>query len=395
MHVSKISKAVLKLISMVLLLSATVFICAAILGFSGRTISYKSFAFLQNNIAVVAQENTAIDTYENKPVKTYTVNGIENYCDAQIVSNMPTICEFNIALAIYSECREFVYYPEYQETLDGSRICPEPSFEYKYPELETQTLSIDSAYLLSFLPQYVDLPSNPPFYEFSFFVPEKIVLYEYFAHKNPHLLNEDVVWMVNANLHLQFYWYVRTNHDENPLLINPSNRLPNGFKPTELVPVNSYSCRLLATPETVAAFEIMRNYANQNGFNLSATSAFRTATRQQQLWANRNFTDGVVARPYHSEHQTGRALDLLGPDGLLDYRGVTPLGTWVANNAYRFGFLLRYRADTTHITGFIHEPWHITYVGINISMYMNENNILSLEEFVGRNPGATLNFDPT
>jgi D-alanyl-D-alanine carboxypeptidase len=123
---------------------------------------------------------------------------------------------------------------------------------------------------------------------------------------------------------------------------------------------------------------------------LSITSAFRTAERQRQLFSRNGYRDGAIARPYHSEHQTGRALDLWGPGGLLDARGPSPTGLWVADNAHYYGFIIRYRAETTHITGYIHEPWHITYVGTAISMYMFENNILSLEEFVGRNPGAGL-----
>jgi len=128
---------------------------------------------------------------------------------------------------------------------------------------------------------------------------------------------------------------------------------------------------------------------------LTVASAFRTAERQHYLFERQGRRDGTVARPHMSEHQTGRALDLAGPRGLLDSGNrPTPQGTWVAANAHRFGFILRYRADTTHITGFIHEPWHITYVGETIAQYMFQNSIFSLEEFVGRNPGATLDWTP-
>ena len=234
--------------------------------------------------------------------------------------------------------------------------------------------------------------SDSPFSVFSFYIPQNSELYAYFHYNRPYLEKDAVVWKVNAHLHLPFHEYIRTNYDPNPLLVNPSYRLPYGFRPNRLVPVNGPDCNLRATPEAVAAFNLLRYSARQHGFNLSVTSAFRTAEHQHRLWANRNFTDGVVARPYHSEHQTGRALDLRGPHGLLDSRGATPTGIWVAENAHRYGFIIRYRADTTHITSYIHEPWHITYVGAVISMYMYENNILSLEEFVGRNPGATLDW---
>ena len=233
-------------------------------------------------------------------------------------------------------------------------------------------------------------PSNSPFSAFSFYIPENAHLYEYFANIRYDLDNETIVWKVNAHLHTPFYSQVFVNNDPNPLLINPFYRLPPDFTPHALVPVNHAECFLRATPETVAAFHTLRAAAQAVGLDLSATSAYRPASRQAYLWRRQGYRDGAVARPYHSEHQTGRALDLWGPGGLLDARGPSATGIWVANNAHYHGFIIRYRADTTHITGYIHEPWHITYVGLELSMYMHVNNILSLEEFVGRNPSATL-----
>ena len=246
------------------------------------------------------------------------------------------------------------------------------------PSLFPSTATSEQNYLLAMASPFAEIP---------FFIPKNAPFYAYFYYENPDISPETAVWMVNAHLHIPFFSYIRINNGPNPLLVNAFYRLPPGFAPYSLVPVNSATCFLLATPETVTAFRAMREYARENYLDLSATSAFRTAEHQAELFAARNFVDGVVARPYHSEHQTGRALDLWGPHGLLDAHGPTRTGTWVAQNAHLFGFIIRYRADTTHITGFIYEPWHITYVGVDISMYMYENHILSLEEFVARNPG--------
>jgi len=232
-----------------------------------------------------------------------------------------------------------------------------------------------------------DVPPASPFNVFSFYIPENSHLYAPFQAQNPHLSPDEVVWKVNAHLHLPFFGNIIINDHPNPLLVNTFYRLPDGFVPHELVPVNNANDHLLATPETVEAFRAFRTAARANDLDLTAISAYRTATRQAELWANQNNQDGAVARPHHSEHQTGRALDLWGPGGLLDASGPTQTGRWVADNAHLHGFIIRYRADTTHITGYIYEPWHITYVGLEISMYMHENGILSLEEFVGRNPG--------
>ena len=233
-------------------------------------------------------------------------------------------------------------------------------------------------------------PTPTPFPEIPFYIPENLPSYQEFQLERPDLDTETIIWQVNAAVHVPFYSQISINEQPNPLFITPAYRLPEYFAPGELVPVNNEECHLLALPEVVAAFRRLRDTAQAEGFAISATSAYRTAARQSELWENGGRRDGSVARPYHSEHQTGRALDLWGPSGLLDASGPSPAGRWVAENAHKYGFIVRYRAETTHITGYVHEPWHITFVGTEISIYMYENNILSLEEYVGKNMGARL-----
>ena len=208
--------------------------------------------------------------------------------------------------------------------------------------------------------------------------------YDFFA-LNPGKRTDEIVWMVNASLHLPFYTNIQTNYAENPLLVNPFNRLPDGFVPDSLVQVVAGSDLLRATEETVRAFNAMNESARLDGITLTVGSAYRTASRQRELYNNAS-NPNAVARPHHSEHQTGRALDLINPATSQLVRAHEPESLWVLENAHRYGFIVRYRAETTHITGFIHEPWHITYVGRAIADYMFKNGILSLEEFVGRNP---------
>ena len=292
-----------------------------------------------------------------------------------------------IGLPFYIPDDTYIYEQFYSEPYAYESLYPEShAYEPLYPE--AYAYPEDFSYY-SPVP-YADT-GGTIFSEFSFHIPENTYIYEQFQQNRPYLSPEEVVWKVNAHLHLPFFYNINLIDDPNPLLVNPFYRLPPGFTPGELVPVNNANCSLRATPQTVEAFRTMRTSAREYGVELRVVSAFRTARRQAELFSRRNYVDGVVARPYHSEHQTGRALDLGGPGGgLLDARGSSRAGRWVAENAHVYGFILRYRAETTHITGYIHEPWHITYVGVGISMYMYENRILSLEEFVGRNPGVGL-----
>ena len=233
-----------------------------------------------------------------------------------------------------------------------------------------------------------------PFDVFSFFIASNLPYYEEFQARHPYHDAETVVWKVNAFLHLPFYYYIRVNNDPKPLLVNPFHRLPYGFSPAVLVPVSDDNPNLLATPETVEAFRRMRASAINAGLDIAVASAYRPASRQQYLFNRQGGRDGVVARPYQSEHQTGRALDLWGPtpSGLLDSNGPTPTGIWVAENAHNYGFIMRYTANNTHITGFIYEPWHITYVGLEIARHIHNNSLSSLEEFVARYPHIGLSY---
>jgi len=96
--------------------------------------------------------------------------------------------------------------------------------------------------------------------------------------------------------------------------------------------------------------------------------------------------DAQSARPGHSEHQTGLVVDI-SPVPLscaLDACfGATPQGQWLAANAWRYGYLLRYPADKTPITGFTYEPWHFRYIGVELAAEMHNQNVTTLEEFFG------------
>ncbi|MCL2399478.1 MAG: M15 family metallopeptidase [Defluviitaleaceae bacterium] len=254
-------------------------------------------------------------------------------------------------------------------------------------------IGIDTAYTYETLSPIA--PGQEIYAVFSFYIAENAQAYLDFHAENPGMNPETVVWKVNAFLHLPFYSHILVNYDPNPLLVNPSHRLPYGFVPAILVPVYENNPNLLATPETTEAFRQMRTSINRAGMDIAVTSAYRTAERQRILF-DRQTGDGFVARPYHSEHQTGRALDLWGPgrSGLLDGEGGPPSreGLWIAENAHNYGFIVRYTVYNTHITSFIPEPWHITYVTTDIAQHIHQSGILSLEEFVARYPEIRMNI---
>lgn len=96
--------------------------------------------------------------------------------------------------------------------------------------------------------------------------------------------------------------------------------------------------------------------------------------------------DAGSARPGHSEHQTGLALDVVACGsgcGGLDGFGGTAQSDWVAANAWQYGFIVRYEDVGTPITGYAPEPWHLRYIGVDLATAYHDGGFRTLEEFFG------------
>jgi D-alanyl-D-alanine carboxypeptidase len=96
--------------------------------------------------------------------------------------------------------------------------------------------------------------------------------------------------------------------------------------------------------------------------------------------------DAQSARAGYSEHQTGLAVDIAAYPSKCDIAAcfsTTTQGQWLAANSWRFGFILRYPADKSAVTGYIFEPWHFRYIGVELSTEMHTTGLTTLEEFFG------------
>ena len=99
----------------------------------------------------------------------------------------------------------------------------------------------------------------------------------------------------------------------------------------------------------------------------------------------------MTARPGYSEHQTGLTVDLYGNEGcqLAACFGETATGMWLRDNAYRFGYILRYHDGQQATVGYTYEPWHFRYVGVDVATAMHDQGVLNLEDFFGLPPAPT------
>jgi len=175
-------------------------------------------------------------------------------------------------------------------------------------------------------------------------------------------------------------------------LVNRDFRLPSNFAANDLRIVNVRSVngnhRLRGTAAGYA--ERMFRDARNSGHTLIATSGFRSYATQRVThnhWINvLGLTQArrVSARPGHSEHQLGLALDVssarLG-GSLSSNFSATPEGRWLRNNAHRYGFIIRYPRNREADTGFVYEPWHVRFVGVEAATEIFNRGLI-LEEFL-------------
>jgi LAS superfamily LD-carboxypeptidase LdcB len=134
-----------------------------------------------------------------------------------------------------------------------------------------------------------------------------------------------------------------------------------------------------------AAEDLFRAAQREAGFTLLVRGAYRSFEEQRHLYDHKLQRYGLdsiidwVAYPGHSEHQTGLALDVATAAGPPFAR--TLESQWLAENAHRFGFIIRYPQGWEEETGVMFEPWHIRYVGISAATEIYENGWI-LEEFL-------------
>lgn len=155
------------------------------------------------------------------------------------------------------------------------------------------------------------------------------------------------------------------------LIVNKTYALPSNYAPG----IDATASKALSQLQSSAA---------KLGYNIPLLSGFRSYETQRILYNNYVARDGVIiadtysARPGHSEHQTGLAFDV----GKIDNNyGNTKEGKWLRENCANYGFILRYLKGKENITGYMYEPWHIRYVGIDVAKEIMQKNI-TLEEYL-------------
>jgi D-alanyl-D-alanine carboxypeptidase len=174
--------------------------------------------------------------------------------------------------------------------------------------------------------------------------------------------------------------------------VNKELGLAPDCQPNDLVALPArytYGGEQLLRREAADALVTMLEAAARDGIEMFATSSYRSYGTQAATFDYWVRLVGIAeaerqsARPGHSEHQLGTTTDLVSASANfdLDQFAGTAEAAWVAANSWRYGYIVSYPPDTEDITGYIHEPWHIRYVGIEIAREVHESG-LTLGEFL-------------
>lgn len=202
---------------------------------------------------------------------------------------------------------------------------------------------------------------------------------------------DDVITYVNIGLDNDYYTNVIDiiEQDSITVLVNKYNRLQSDYVPSSLKSINSKYGTGKMRDEAVLAFEEMCKAAKEEKITLYGGSGYRSYSYQQNLYNRYVLQDGkkeadtYSARAGYSEHQTGLAIDIMnGKWGYIEENDTEY--DWLVKNSYKYGFILRYLKGKEEITGYVYEPWHYRYIGVDLATEITKLGI-TYDEYVAKN----------
>lgn len=205
---------------------------------------------------------------------------------------------------------------------------------------------------------------------------------------------EDTVTFVNAYLDKNYYTndipLSKDKASKLDVIVNKYYKLDKDYEPEDLTVINSKfaSGTQKLRKEAADKFEEMASDMLKENLKIYAGSTYRSYSYQEGLYNRYVKKDGFKeaetysARAGYSEHQLGLAVDIVNgkwnylSEGDKEY-------TWLVNNSYKYGFILRYPHESEYITGYVFEDWHFRYLGIDLATKVHESK-LTYDEYIAR-----------
>ena len=206
-----------------------------------------------------------------------------------------------------------------------------------------------------------------------------------FQKKNKGFTKQRTIYMIELKVDETDYYDSVEEKDPDSLtaLVNKHSYVSDSYEPSDLVDMeddysNNYYGVNRLRKEAYENFKEMIDAAKKSGYTIFADTTYRSYDRQQQVYINYAYehTEEEVAknaaRAGYSEHELGTAIDV--SNGWLIEEG-DPEYKWLEQNAYKYGFIIRYKSKFENITKYATEGWHIRYVGKEAAETIYKKNI--------------------
>jgi len=229
---------------------------------------------------------------------------------------------------------------------------------------------------------------NISFKEYDGFLP-KLISHKYYIKDNHQKYIEyskdnnnldEVISIINVKADKDWYTFTTQIEDfSNSMLVNKYYFLPADYNPNDIVSIKNWYAydNQSIKKEVYDQYVKMHNAASNQGLRLIVETSYRTFEQQENIY---RYSGDLAARPGFSEHQTGLALDIK-TDKVSDSNFESSEEfTWLKNNAYKYGFILRYPKGKEKITGIKYEPWHYRYLGVDLATKVHDSG-LTYEEY--------------
>lgn len=220
---------------------------------------------------------------------------------------------------------------------------------------------------------------------YKYFIEENLSRYIHYQNENQKEDPIMVIRIVNVNGDLAPYTNTTSSDLEKEylILVNKYNYLEENHEIPNLEDISlmyAYSNNRLQE-EAVTNYVRMARSMKENGLSIIVNSSYRTYEEQEKIYNSfykqygEEYAEEYSAHAGYSEHETGLAVDIDTYRSTSASFEESEEFTWLKEHCYEYGYILRYPEGLEKITGYLYEPWHYRYVGIEAAKQIKEENI--------------------
>lgn len=217
-----------------------------------------------------------------------------------------------------------------------------------------------------------------------YFIYENLNRYLDYAASNTSVETKDIVSIVNVSADQEWYSNVKETDTSKGeiMIVNKFNGLSEEYVPEDIMNVSGtygYAGRKVSK-SIYDDLTLMLDSAKNDGYTMLIEQGYRSYADQADAYKTIEDSSGTAAadrqaaRAGHSEYQTGLGISL-NVYKVTEGKNASEGATWLLENSYKYGFIIRYPEGTSDITGFSDDAWRLRYVGREVAEKIHEENI--------------------